>query len=148
MQQISLYLKGERDYAKITGSTGPLVYPGAHVWIYTQLYRITDEGRNIERAQYLFALVYLGCLGVVGGCYRKAKVGHHHHVYFLRGGNANLKYRSHHTSFPYSYYRRDYTASSSYAFSTIASLSWGSLQRFTRISAINGIWAVSCSLRG
>jgi alpha-1,3-mannosyltransferase len=74
MQHISLYLKGERDYTKITGSTGPLVYPGAHVWIYTQLYRITDEGRNVERAQYLFALVYLACVGLVGGCYRKAKV--------------------------------------------------------------------------
>ncbi|KAF1919529.1 Lethal(2)neighbour of Tid protein [Ampelomyces quisqualis] len=74
MQHISLYMKGERDYSKITGSTGPLVYPGAHVWIYTQLFRITDHGRNIERAQYLFTLVYLGCLGLVGGCYRKAKV--------------------------------------------------------------------------
>jgi alpha-1,3-mannosyltransferase len=74
MQQIALYLKGERDYTKITGSTGPLVYPGAHVWIYKYLYQITDEGRDVQRAQYLFALVYLGTLGVVMMCYRKAKV--------------------------------------------------------------------------
>lgn len=74
MQQISLYLKGERDYAKITGSTGPLVYPGAHVWIYSQLYKLTDEGTNVQRAQYIFALVYLGALALVLQCYRRAQV--------------------------------------------------------------------------
>jgi hypothetical protein len=74
MQQIELYLKGERDYRKITGSTGPLVYPGAHVWIYKYLYRITNEGKSIQIAQYVFALVYLVALAVVLQCYRKAKV--------------------------------------------------------------------------
>ncbi|KAF2032458.1 Lethal(2)neighbour of Tid protein [Setomelanomma holmii] len=74
MQQIAIYLKGERDYTKITGSTGPLVYPGAHVWIYKYLYKITDEGRNIQLAQYVFALVYLGTLAVVMRCYAKARV--------------------------------------------------------------------------
>jgi hypothetical protein len=74
MQQISLYLKGERDYAKISGDTGPLVYPGAHVWIYSQLYKITNQGKDVERAQWVFALVYLGTLGVVLGCYRRARV--------------------------------------------------------------------------
>lgn len=77
MQQIEIYLKGERDYRNIEGSTGPLVYPGAHVWIYKQLYRITDEGRNIQLAQYIFALVYLSTLAIVIQCYRKAKVGLH-----------------------------------------------------------------------
>lgn len=74
MQQIAIYLKGERDYRKISGSTGPLVYPGAHVWIYKYLYRFTDEGKDVKFAQYLFALVYLVTLGVVVQCYRKAKV--------------------------------------------------------------------------
>jgi hypothetical protein len=74
MQQIAVFLKGERDYRKIEGSTGPLVYPGAHVWIYKYLYKITDEGRNIQLAQYIFALVYLTTLAVVIQCYRKAKV--------------------------------------------------------------------------
>lgn len=74
MQQIAIYLKGERDYKLIEGSTGPLVYPGAHVWIYTQLYKWTDEGRNIPLAQYIFAVVYLLTLGVVFQCYRKARV--------------------------------------------------------------------------
>lgn len=74
MQHISIYLKGERDYKNISGSTGPLVYPGAHVWIYTKLYWLTDQGRNIQLAQYVFALVYLLTLGLVVQCYRKAKV--------------------------------------------------------------------------
>ncbi|KAH4594251.1 hypothetical protein HBI62_241970 [Parastagonospora nodorum] len=74
MQHIALIIKGERDYTKITGSTGPLVYPGAHVWIYKQLFKITDEGRDIQRAQYIFALVYLGTLALVFQCYRKARV--------------------------------------------------------------------------
>lgn len=74
MQQIEIYLKGERDYKNIVGGTGPLVYPGAHVWIYTQLYRLTDKGRDVQRAQYIFALVYLATLALVFQCYRKAKV--------------------------------------------------------------------------
>ena len=78
MQQIEIYLKGERDYKKIVGGTGPLVYPGAHVWIYKQLYRLTDQGRDIQRAQYIFALLYLLTLGIVIQCYRKAKVRNLH----------------------------------------------------------------------
>jgi hypothetical protein len=74
MQQIAIYLKGERDYAKIAGDTGPLVYPGAHVWIYKQLYRITDQGRDVQRAQYVFALVYLAALALALQCYRRARV--------------------------------------------------------------------------
>lgn len=74
MQQIAIYLKGERDYTKISGSTGPLVYPGAHVWIYKYLYWMTDEGRDVKFAQYIFALMYLGTLGVVAMCYRRARV--------------------------------------------------------------------------
>jgi alpha-1,3-mannosyltransferase len=74
MQQIELYLKGERDYRKISGSTGPLVYPGAHVQIYRILYYLTDSGNNIQAAQYIFAGVYLLTLTVVTACYRAAKV--------------------------------------------------------------------------
>ena len=78
MQQIEIYLKGERDYKKIVGGTGQLVYPGAHVWIYKQLYHLTDQGRDIQRAQYIFALVYLATLAIVFQCYRKAKVRYAH----------------------------------------------------------------------
>ena len=75
MQQISQYRAGERDYTKIYGGTGPLVYGASHVYIYNTLYMLTDSGRNIPRAQVIFMGVYLLGLGMVTACYRKAKVG-------------------------------------------------------------------------
>lgn len=70
-----MYVKGETDYTKITGATGPLVYPAAHVYIYWALYHITDKGRNILLAQRLFGVLYLGTVAIVMACYRRAKVG-------------------------------------------------------------------------
>jgi alpha-1,3-mannosyltransferase len=75
MEQIEMYVKGETDYTKITGATGPLVYPAAHVYIYWALYHITDKGRNILLAQRLFGVLYLGTVAIVMACYRRAKVG-------------------------------------------------------------------------
>ncbi|KAJ5690258.1 hypothetical protein N7462_004650 [Penicillium macrosclerotiorum] len=73
MQQISLYISGERDYTSIKGSTGPLVYPAAHVHIYTVLYNLTDEGRDILLGQIIFAGLYLATLIVVMACYRQVQ---------------------------------------------------------------------------
>ncbi|OJJ98798.1 hypothetical protein ASPACDRAFT_44427 [Aspergillus aculeatus ATCC 16872] len=72
MQQIALYLAGERDYTRIKGSTGPLVYPAAHVYSYSFLYHLTDEGRDIFFGQVLFAALYLVTLVVVLACYRQS----------------------------------------------------------------------------
>ncbi|PYH44559.1 dolichyl-P-Man:Man(5)GlcNAc(2)-PP-dolichol alpha-1,3-mannosyltransferase [Aspergillus saccharolyticus JOP 1030-1] len=72
MQQIALYLGGERDYTLIKGSTGPLVYPAAHVYSYSLLYHLTDEGRDIFFGQVLFAALYLITLVVVLACYRQS----------------------------------------------------------------------------
>lgn len=72
MQQVSLYISGERDYSLIKGSTGPLVYPAAHVYIYTILYYLTDGGRDILFGQLLFMVLYITVLGVVMLCYRQA----------------------------------------------------------------------------
>ncbi|KAF9894606.1 dolichyl-P-Man:Man(5)GlcNAc(2)-PP-dolichol alpha-1,3-mannosyltransferase [Aspergillus nanangensis] len=72
MQQISLYISGERDYASIKGSTGPLVYPAGHVYSYTALYHLTDGGRDILFGQILFAILYLITLVVVLACYRQS----------------------------------------------------------------------------
>ncbi|KAJ9208848.1 CAZyme family GT58 [Paecilomyces variotii] len=72
MQQVSLFLSGERDYALIKGSTGPLVYPAAHVYIYSLLYHVTDEGRDIFFGQILFAVLYLVTLAIVIACYRRS----------------------------------------------------------------------------
>lgn len=74
MQQISQFVSGERDYTKMEGDTGPLVYPAAHVYTYTGLYYITDKGTNILLAQQIFAVLYMATLAVVMLCYWKAKV--------------------------------------------------------------------------
>lgn len=74
MQQVQQYLAGERDYVKIAGGTGPLVYPAAHVYIYTALYWITDKGKDIRLAQGIFAGLYLSTVALVMLCYRQAKV--------------------------------------------------------------------------
>ncbi|KAL4866359.1 hypothetical protein BDV12DRAFT_137520 [Aspergillus spectabilis] len=73
MQQIRLYLSGERDYTRIEGSTGPLVYPAAHVYSYSLLYHITDEGRDIAFGQIIFAFLYLMTLTIVMACYRRVR---------------------------------------------------------------------------
>lgn len=74
MEQVSLYLNGERDYILIKGGTGPLVYPAAHVYIYSILYKLTQGGKHILLAQVIFTWLYLGVLTVVMACYRMAKV--------------------------------------------------------------------------
>lgn len=74
MQQVTQYFGGERNYALIKGGTGPLVYPAGHVYIYSFLYRFTDNGTNILRAQWLFVALYLATLYIVLLCYREARV--------------------------------------------------------------------------
>lgn len=73
MQQVSLFLSGERDYARIEGDTGPLVYPAVHVYVYSILHNLTNAGKDIISAQYIFAAFYLGGLLLVMGCYCAAR---------------------------------------------------------------------------
>ncbi|KAA8901427.1 glycosyltransferase [Sphaerosporella brunnea] len=73
MEQVTQYLAGERDYSLIKGGTGPLVYPAGHLYIYSLLYRLTDNGTNILRAQWIFSTLYLATLYVVLLCYREAR---------------------------------------------------------------------------
>lgn len=75
MEQVRVFLGGERDYTRIEGGTGPLVYPAAHVYTYTALYYATDHGRNVLAAQCIFAGMYLATLALVMACYKKAGVG-------------------------------------------------------------------------
>ena len=77
MQQVSGFRDGERDYTKLEGDTGPLVYaliflpyvrqrtdnryPALHLYIYTLLQKFlpTSEALQIRYAQYFFLAIYL-----------------------------------------------------------------------------------------
>lgn len=55
------------------GDTGPLVYPAAHVYIYTLFYFLTSRGSNIRLAQIIFIGFYLMTLWLVLRLYTKAR---------------------------------------------------------------------------
>ena len=66
MEEVEGYLKyNQLDYSMLRGQTGPLVYPAGFVWIFSVLYYLTDEGTNILRAQYIFAVFHSAFLAVV-----------------------------------------------------------------------------------
>ena len=65
MSEVEGFLNGTLDYNELNGSTGPLVYPAGFVYIYSALYNITDSGRNIVLAQYIFAIIYIASLAVI-----------------------------------------------------------------------------------
>lgn len=73
MQEVSGYLRGETDYTKLRGDTGPLVYPAGFVYIYSTLYYATEFGENILRGQWIFMGLYLMTLIVVFSIYAKDK---------------------------------------------------------------------------
>lgn len=72
MSHIDLYANGERNYTKITGPTGPLVYPALHVYIHHLLSSLTNAGRNITTAQQIYGVLYLVSLLLMCSIYRKA----------------------------------------------------------------------------
>ncbi|KAJ2826689.1 dolichyl-P-Man:Man(5)GlcNAc(2)-PP-dolichol alpha-1,3-mannosyltransferase [Coemansia erecta] len=74
MQEVQGVLGGERNYAKLQGDTGPLVYPAGFVWIYAALHALTSGGADVRRAQYVFMGVYLATLVLVLCIYRRARV--------------------------------------------------------------------------
>ena len=56
---------GTTDYSTIKGDTGPLVYPAGFVWIYSILYKLTNNGEDIRMAQYVFAIFYIATITLV-----------------------------------------------------------------------------------
>lgn len=62
----------ETYYDKITGPTGPCVYPALHLWIHAALYKLTDSGHDINLAQAVYAGLYLMTLALVVSSYRRA----------------------------------------------------------------------------
>lgn len=73
MQQVECFLNGTFDYTQIEGSTGPIVYPAGHLYVYSIFYYLTERGSNIRRAQYLFLIIYLVTLISVFRIYWKSK---------------------------------------------------------------------------
>ncbi|KAF8212361.1 glycosyltransferase family 58 protein [Mycena galopus ATCC 62051] len=77
MVQTDVYLKGELDYSRITGPTGPLVYPAGHLHIHWLLHALTDAGQNIPLAQQIYGVLYIASLALT--CT----------IYWLAGGVPN-----------------------------------------------------------
>ena len=72
MQQIEIFLKGERDYVNIKGQTGPLVYPAGHVYFFTMLYYVTNFGKSILTAQIIFLFIYVSQIYTLTKIYKYA----------------------------------------------------------------------------
>ncbi|KAK6154198.1 hypothetical protein DH2020_013837 [Rehmannia glutinosa] len=72
MSQVTGFLGGERDYSKLEGDTGPLVYPAGFLYIYSAIQYVT--GGQVYPAQVLFGLLYIVNLGMVLFIYLKTDV--------------------------------------------------------------------------
>ncbi|KAG6647844.1 dol-P-Man:Man(5)GlcNAc(2)-PP-Dol alpha-1,3-mannosyltransferase isoform X2 [Carya illinoinensis] len=60
MSQVSGFLGGERDYSKLKGDTGPLVYPAGFLYIYSAIQYVT--GGEVSAAQVPWWALSLLCL--------------------------------------------------------------------------------------
>jgi hypothetical protein len=140
MQQVAQFVSGERDYTKMEGDTGPLVYPAAHVYVYTGLYYLTNKGKDIFLAQQLFAVLYMATLALVMLCYRQAKVRQDTQPPRLLDQllTYGTVFRSHHTFSRSLYSRNGYTVSLSSGASMIVSPPFSSGLRFTASSGDPG----------
>ncbi|XP_075483524.1 dol-P-Man:Man(5)GlcNAc(2)-PP-Dol alpha-1,3-mannosyltransferase [Primulina tabacum] len=72
MSQVSGFLGGERDYGKLEGDTGPLVYPAGFLYVYSAISFLT--GGEVYPAQILFGFLYVVNLGLVLFIYLKTNV--------------------------------------------------------------------------
>ena len=59
MDEVKGFLDGDLDYMNLKGDTGPLVYPAGFVYFFSVLYYVTDNGKDIKFAQYIFLLIYI-----------------------------------------------------------------------------------------
>ena len=71
MQEVEGYQRGERDYVRLQGDTGPLVYPAGFVYLFSWLKTIT--GGDIKTAQAVYALLYLATQAVAMALYINTK---------------------------------------------------------------------------
>ena len=67
-------VRGEFDYSKLRGETGPLVYPGGFVWLFGLLRWIAGgDGSNVRAAQWVFLGCYLATHACVLATYGLAR---------------------------------------------------------------------------
>ncbi|KAF3326565.1 dol-P-Man:Man(5)GlcNAc(2)-PP-Dol alpha-1,3-mannosyltransferase isoform X3 [Carex littledalei] len=66
------FLSGERDYSKLKGDTGPLVYPAGFLYVYSLVKFVT--GGHVFPAQILFGVMYIINLALVQFIYLKTDV--------------------------------------------------------------------------
>ena len=72
MQEVTGYEEGERNYINLKGDTGPLVYPGGFVHLFSLLKALT-RGGDVFLGQIIFAVLYLVTQAVVFGIYIRTK---------------------------------------------------------------------------
>ena len=82
MDEVGGFLQGERDYTKLKGDTGPLVYPAGFVYLYAILKKVIigcaddapcDDAHDVRVAQYVFLVAYVAHLAVTLATYREAR---------------------------------------------------------------------------
>ena len=80
MEEVHGYARGERDYTKLKGGTGPLVYPAGFVYAYKALYDLVGglergtSARGVATAQVVFALVYAAHQALVFSMYAMCEI--------------------------------------------------------------------------
>lgn len=72
MSQVDAFREGERDYTKIEGDTGPLVYPAGFLYVYSAIKFLTAG--QVFPAQILFGVLYIVNLSLVMLLYVKSEV--------------------------------------------------------------------------
>ncbi|CAL0308485.1 unnamed protein product [Lupinus luteus] len=72
MSQVSGFLKGERDYRKLEGDTGPLVNPAGFLYVFSAFQNYTAG--QVYVAQVLFLILYIVNLAIVLFIYVKTDV--------------------------------------------------------------------------
>ena len=76
MSQVKGFLSGDLNYPNLKGDTGPLVYPAGFLYVFSLLYKLSNEGKDVkvlfnQAAQYVFLLIYLINLKILHSIYKK-----------------------------------------------------------------------------
>lgn len=72
MSQVEGFLSGERDYSKLEGDTGPLVYPTGFLYVFTALRYLTNG--TVSVAQLYFIGIYVLNQAIVFFIYIRGKL--------------------------------------------------------------------------